>query len=294
MNINTIIGKKIKKRRQELGMSQKELSSDIGTQAQISKIEKGELNPSSSFLFNISQKLLVDMNYFFELNSANINIQNTHFNEIQNMLVQLKAQRNYTSIKYIVDKELEDKETHYSSYEKNYLLWHKGISNYYLTYNLKESIQILNELIVETTHNVLLNINIKTSIAIIYQEEKKYKQAYQLYKEALNQYSKAENLDDFQTKTKILFGLSQTLTYLEEYTESKKYCLEAINNCINENTLHFLPDSYYQLGNNLVKQNRIDEGIKYIKIALNFFEAQGNTYMVNLLEEKLVILNIPV
>lgn len=289
------IGSKIKKRRQEIGMSQTELSSDFGTQAQISKIEKGELNPSCPLLFKISQKLMVDMNYFFDLNPMNTDKKNNHFIEIQDMISQLKAQRNYVSIKYIVDKELGDKNKKLSLYEENYLLWHKGISNYHLTNNLEESLQLLNGLFLEeeTSSDVLLNINIKTSIANIYQNEKNYNKAYQLYTEILEKFTQVDNSNDFQTKLKILFGLSQTLTYLEEYTESKKFCLQAISICIKENTLHFLPDNYYQLGNNLVKQKRLEEGIKYIKTALTIYEIQGNTYMVNLLEEKLVILNVP-
>lgn len=282
------MGNNIKKRRLELGLTQKDLASDICTQAQISNIEKGVLNPSSLVLFEISKKLLVDMNYFFESNPSK---SSEHFNEIKDMLHQLKGQRNYPSIKYIVENELAVNGNRYSSLEHRYLLWHKGISLYYLTNNFKESVQLLEDLLVEesaaSASDKLLNINVKTSIAIIYQEEKEYEKAYQLYKEAWDQLEEIEEIDDFETKLKILFGLSQTLTYLGEFAASKSYSLQAISICVKRNTLYLLPDCYYQVGSNLVNLNRKEEGLKYIQTAMTLFEVQGNSNMVNIVKMKL-------
>ncbi len=277
------IGTNIRKRRLELGLTQKELASDICTQAQISNIEKGALNPSCLVLFELSKRLLVDMNYFFETDPVK---SNEHFIEIKNMIKQLKAQRNYASIKYIVDNELTVNANRYAPYEHRYLLWHKGISLYHLTNNFKESVRLLKDLLVEenTASDKLLNINVKTSIASIYQDEKNYDKAYQLYKEVWNQLEEMEGIDDFETELKILFGLSQTLTYLGEYNESKLYSLQAISICVKRNTLYMLPDSYYQTGNNLVKLNRKEEGLDYIQTAKTLFEVQGNTNMVNIVK----------
>lgn len=277
------IGTNIRKRRLELGLTQKELASDICTQAQISNIEKGALNPSSLVLFELSKRLLVDMNYFFETNPVK---SNEHFIEIKNMIKQLKAQRNYASIKYIVDNELTVNANRYAPYEHRYLLWHKGISLYHLTNNFEESVRLLKDLLVEenTASDKLLNINVKTSIATMYQSEKDYDKAYQLYKEVWNQLGEMEGIDDFETELKILFGLSQTLTYLGEYNESKSYSLQAISICVKRNTLYMLPDSYYQTGNNLVKLNRKEEGLSYIQTAKTLFEIQGNTNMVNIVK----------
>ncbi|WP_152658072.1 helix-turn-helix domain-containing protein [Oceanobacillus sp. CFH 90083] len=278
------IGANIKKRRRELGFTQQELASGICTQAQISNIEKGQLNPSCLVLFNISQKLLVDMNYFF---GSSPEKNNGHFNEIKNMINQLKEQRNYASIKYIAENELQQNTI--TSYEQRYLQWHQAISDYYLSNRLEESVQFLKELIVEDENDddILLNINIQISIAIMYQEERNYESALRLYEQALDELNKVKGFDDFYTELKLLFGLSQTLTYLGKYNDSKRYCLKAVSICTNKNTLHFLPDCYYQLGNNLIKLNQIEDGIKYIQIALTLFKIKENTTMVNTLNEKL-------
>ncbi|WP_157796587.1 helix-turn-helix domain-containing protein [Bacillus sp. FJAT-45037] len=280
------IGGNIKKRRLELGLTQKDLASGICTQAQISNIEKGSLNPSCTVLFEISKKLLVDMNYFFELNP---NKPSDHFNEIQNMIKQLKSQRNYTSIKYIVENELEVNRHRFSPYEQRFLLWNRGISVYYLSNNFEESIRLLEELIIESTTflDILQNINIKTSIAIIHQEEKLFSKAYDLFKEAWEQLLTLENIGDYQTEIKILFGLSQTLSYLEKYYESKVYCLKAISICVKKDTLYLLADSYYQVGYNLIKLNKKEEGLTNIQTALSIYKVQGNNNMINIVNEQL-------
>ncbi|WP_152657968.1 helix-turn-helix domain-containing protein [Oceanobacillus sp. CFH 90083] len=280
------IGSNVRKRRKELGLTQQDLASDICTQAQVSNIEKGALNPSSLVLFELSKKLLVDMNYFFESNPVK---SNKYFNEIKTMINQLKAQRNYTSIKYIVENELTVNINRYSSYEQRYLLWHKGIALYYLTNNFQESIEVLEKLLVEEKNvsDQLLNINVKTSIAIIYQTEKDYDKACQLYKDAWDQLKGIEEADDYETELKILFGLSQTLTYLKQYTESKSYSLLAISICVKRNTLYLLPDCYYQVGYNLIQLNRKEEGLHYIQTALTLYEIQGNTNLMNIVKERL-------
>jgi transcriptional regulator with XRE-family HTH domain len=61
------IGKTIKELRKFNGLSQTELSQGLCTQAQISKLENGTETPSSELLYFLSQRLGVDMNYFFDI-----------------------------------------------------------------------------------------------------------------------------------------------------------------------------------------------------------------------------------
>lgn len=58
------IGSVMRDLRKMAGLTQQELSRDICTQAQISKIENGEEYPSSITLYKISKRLGVDVNYF--------------------------------------------------------------------------------------------------------------------------------------------------------------------------------------------------------------------------------------
>lgn len=62
----TQIGKRIYLTRLAKGMSQQELAKGICSQPQISKIEKGEAQPSVPTLFRISERLGVNCYYFIE------------------------------------------------------------------------------------------------------------------------------------------------------------------------------------------------------------------------------------
>jgi transcriptional regulator with XRE-family HTH domain len=62
----TQIGKRIRIMRKAKGISQEELSKGICTQAQISKIEKGQAQPSVPTLFLISERLEVNCYYFVQ------------------------------------------------------------------------------------------------------------------------------------------------------------------------------------------------------------------------------------
>jgi transcriptional regulator with XRE-family HTH domain len=60
------IGKIIKTLRNSLNITQKQLGEHICTQAEISRIEKGNIMPYANTLFRIAERLGVDVNYFFE------------------------------------------------------------------------------------------------------------------------------------------------------------------------------------------------------------------------------------
>ena len=63
------IGNKLKQLRKQRGFTQKELANGICTQAMISNFEKGDSSPSSLVLFQLAERLQVDINDFFANNS---------------------------------------------------------------------------------------------------------------------------------------------------------------------------------------------------------------------------------
>jgi transcriptional regulator with XRE-family HTH domain len=63
----SIIGNKIKELRQVVDITQGELADGICTQALISRMEKGDIYPNATTLYQISKKLGVDVNYFVSI-----------------------------------------------------------------------------------------------------------------------------------------------------------------------------------------------------------------------------------
>jgi ribosome-binding protein aMBF1 (putative translation factor) len=68
----TQIGKRIHDVRKTKGISQEDLAKGICSQAQISKIEKGQSHPTVKTLFLISERLEVDCYYFVGATSSHI------------------------------------------------------------------------------------------------------------------------------------------------------------------------------------------------------------------------------
>jgi len=89
----SIIGKKIKELRQVVGITQGELGEGICTQALISRIEKGDIYPNATSLYQISKKLGVDVNYFFEIGTT------PRLDYIKEVERQLRQLRKNTDIK---------------------------------------------------------------------------------------------------------------------------------------------------------------------------------------------------
>ena len=62
---SNVVGKEIRRLRRSLGLTQKELCKNICDQSMLSKIEKGETFPSANILYQLSVRLKVSMEYFF-------------------------------------------------------------------------------------------------------------------------------------------------------------------------------------------------------------------------------------
>ena len=62
--MGTLLATRLKNRRKELKMSQRELAEGICKQGQISRLENGEFTPGADFLYALSKKLKVSMDYF--------------------------------------------------------------------------------------------------------------------------------------------------------------------------------------------------------------------------------------
>jgi transcriptional regulator with XRE-family HTH domain len=119
-----VIGKKIKELRKVVGLTQGELAEGICTQALVSRIEKGDIYPSATALFQISVKLGVDVNYFFEIGTTP---RLDYVQEVEKQLKTLRVNRKFEDMMDLVRAE-EKNPLFYKDNEKTQLLyWHKGI-----------------------------------------------------------------------------------------------------------------------------------------------------------------------
>lgn len=80
--MSTLLASRIKNRRKELKMSQKELAEGICKQGQISRLENGEYIPGSVLLYELSRKLKVSMDYFFLMSKFQVKVTNSTISKV--------------------------------------------------------------------------------------------------------------------------------------------------------------------------------------------------------------------
>jgi transcriptional regulator with XRE-family HTH domain len=285
MNFSAI-GDKIKELRKLMGLSQSELAHGICTQAQISKIEKGDVFPYASTLYLISQRLGVDVNYFFDIGTT------PRIDYVQEVSRQLKlARRNleYEEIYQIV--KTEEKNALFLQNRKNLqlLLWHKGIYEYHLNKNVSKAFKLLDDAI-QLTHDKVWSereIEISLSKGIILFEEGNLDDALSIYEPAKEQLKLLPYLQDDTIKSRLYYNLARTLTRLGKLDQSIRYCKQAIDYCIDRDNLYLLGELHYHVGYNYELKKQIHIAKSYMEKALIIFELQMDEKYIQFIKKKI-------
>ncbi|PLT35827.1 helix-turn-helix domain-containing protein [Bacillus sp. V5-8f] len=284
----SIIGQKIKELRKQIGLSQGELAKGICTQAQISKIEKGDVYPYASTLYLISQRLGVDVNYFFDIGMT------PRLDYVQEVETQLKTARknmNYLEIEQIVKSE--ENNPLFKQNKRNYqlLLWHKGIYQYMVYKMTGQAIQTLEGAIALTQPTEKIHsereIEILLSIGSIYFEEKDYGKAIETYSSCNNYLSLLPYLSDSTVKTHIYYNMARTLTRVKRYAESVLRCEEAIKWCIAKSSLFLLGELHYHIGYNFELLGDFHSAKENMLKARLIFELQKDDRFITFINKKL-------
>ncbi|WP_430508164.1 helix-turn-helix domain-containing protein [Rossellomorea marisflavi] len=281
------VGKKIKELRKNSGLSQEELSEGVCTQAQISKIEKGLVFPYASTLYQISQKLGVDVNYFFDIGTT------PRLDYVQEVFEQLQIMRRTYRFREMIDiVKAEETNPLFTQNKKNLqlLLWHKGIYLYEVEHKKDEAIEILNQAvhITDLKGKVMQEreIEILLTMATIYFKED-INSALSLYEEVIRHLQVLPHLNDYTIKTKLYYNMARVLTRLNRLNESNGYCDEAIKWCLKKDSIFLLGQIHYQKGYNLELDNQLESARKYMEKALIVFEIQEDYKTVDFVREKI-------
>jgi transcriptional regulator with XRE-family HTH domain len=281
------VGQKIKDLRKEMGISQGELAQGICTQAQISKIEKGDVYPYASTLYLISQKLGVDVNYFFDIGMTP---RLDYVQEVFHQLNLARRNRKYNEIRQIV--KAEENNPLFTQNKRNYqiLLWHKGICEYEMTKDYEKAIDYIEEAISysQTTEKRYSEREIECllSIAVIYFEEKMYEQALNVNKDALKYLNTLPYVADKNIKSHLNYNIARILTRLGKYDQSMDYCSKGIKWCIQQSQLFLLGEMHYHLGYNLELKEKYAEAKLYMDKAHNIFEVTNEPHFCAFIKDK--------
>ncbi|KPL59319.1 helix-turn-helix domain-containing protein [Rossellomorea vietnamensis] len=281
------VGNKIKELRKTSGLSQEELSQGICTQAQISKIEKGDVYPYASTLYQISQKLGVDVNYFFDIGTTP---RLDYFQEVFQQLQILRRNGKYEEMMDIVKAELDNPLFSQNNKNLQLLLWHKGIYLYEVKKDLSKSVDTLKEAIhlTHTKGKILLEreLEIFLTLGAIYFKEDINK-ALEVFEEVKDHLQLLPHLNDYTIKTRHYYHITRVLTRLNRQEESNKYCEDGIKWCLQKDSLFLLGELHYQIGYNMELMNKPEEAVRYMKKAIVVFDLQQDCKHIQFIENRI-------
>ncbi len=285
----SIIGKKIKELRKTVGLTQGELADGICTQALISRIEKGDVDPNATSLYQISKKLGVDVNYFFEIGTTP---RLDYLKEVERQLRKLRKKHRYKEMIEMVRAE-ENNPLFKEKENLQLLYWHKGIYIFEVENKWEEAFPLLNKALFLTADSKKAlserEMEILLTMGGFYVGIEDYSAALNYYDQVKNAIQLTGQLNDKSIKTRLLYNVARTLTRLGRYKDSIDSCKEGIRWCIEEEHLYGLAQLHYHMGYNLELEENLEEAMIYIEKSIFLFELIGNnehmTFLMNKKEQ---------
>ncbi len=291
------IGEKIKNRRLEINLSQKELAKDICSQAEISRIESDATIPNSQVLFNICNRLNVTMNYFYFPNNID-NIDSKYIYE------DLLNKKDYQTLYLLTKDKLKNR---LSKFEFLYFTWLNSMCTFYCTNNNEKPLQNMTSILKAFKNDFITTINenglkhqeiqdplflarIYYSLGILYQSTNNSHVAKRHFKSAL------QIIKNYDINERIVSNLYYSLASI--YYNEKKYikCIESANigivACIKYDTFYNYEYFCYIIVESKNKLNDINnEDINLLQTAHMLAKQKADNNLIKSIKSLKLILN---
>ncbi|MGT2755787.1 helix-turn-helix domain-containing protein [Streptococcus ovuberis] len=242
-----LLASRIKNRRKELKLSQKELADGICKQGQISRLENGEYTPGSELLYQLAKKLNVSMDYFFDEHISDESVELIEFKKISKNFIN---HRNYESLKYIY--ELEKGKSHRLSLsDKIYLEWVGALVDFYFFQKREEAMENLEEILKSLTKIDINYLQISNTLFNFYYDTENLVR-FDRIKEDLNEQITKLSLDkieELELSIKFNYNLSRYYWLQKNIDLAIKQVTATIRLCQEYRTSYLLADLFLLLGN---------------------------------------------
>ncbi|MEW4327926.1 helix-turn-helix domain-containing protein [Rossellomorea marisflavi] len=284
----SIIGKKIRELRKAIGITQGELADGICTQALVSRMEKGDIYPSATVLYRISQKLGVDVNYFFEIGSTE---RFDYIKNVERLLNNYRFKLQYDELIELVRKEEKNPIFINHKENKQLLEWNKAIYIAEVENDKDRAISVLLDAYQLTADQKRAmserEMRLQLSLGNFLSLQDKYEEALAVYERVQDVLGPNPYLQDKSIQTRIYYHTARILTRLGRYDESMEYCKKGLKWTIGEERLFGIADLFYQIGFNLEMKGELEASLPYFQKARNYFHIQKNTKFVEFIDGKI-------
>lgn len=271
------LGHEVKILRKKRGFSQKELSSGICSQAQISKIEKGDVYPLAPTLYEVANRLGVDINYFFE---RALMERLDYIEEVYYQIRQAINKYEYGKVKEIIRIEVKSPIYNKHLNFRQFIMWHNGICTYHVDQNVEKSLNLLDQAF-NLSHTKKYyserEIEILNSKGVIFLLTERYLEAIELYQVLLLEHGKLKSEKDPTIAIRLYYNLAKSLNKNKNFDESIKVGEQGIKYCVNKNSMYLLGHLYFQIGFNYFQMELKKESNYYFSKAHTIFDLQNKS-----------------
>ena len=245
--MGTLLATRLKNRRKELKLSQRELAEGICKQGQISRLESGEFTPGADFLHALAKKLKVSMDYFFDDQIVGEVDELAEFKKLAHTFI---INRNYESLKYIY--ELENVKSHRLSLaDKFYMEWIKSLIDFYFYGQQEEAVERLEKVLSQLSISDMNYLQISNTLFNFYYDigdltrfdEIRKTLEYQVNQLNLNTLEELELFINFN------YNVCRYLWLQNNIEEAITKITATIKQCQAYRTTYLLADLYLLMGN---------------------------------------------
>ena len=275
--MGTLLATRLKNRRKELKMSQRELAEGICKQGQISRLENGEFTPGADFLYALSKKLKVSIDYFF---NEQIVEEIDELSEFKKLAQTFITNRNYESLKYIY--ELESVKVHrLSLVNKFYMEWIKSLIDFYFYGQKEEAVARLEKVLSQLSVTDLTYLQVANTLFNFYydiEDLESFNEIREKLECQVNQL-KLNTIEELNLSIKFNYNVCRYLWLQNNTEEAITKITDTIKQCKMYRTTYLLADLYVLMGN-VSKNFSSKVAVKdYFETAYFLYKLEGNMSM---------------
>lgn len=265
------VGELIRKRRKNLNMTQGELAENVCTQAMISKIERGDLEPNGNLIEKLARKLRVTVSYFYGEESTY-----SQDNFLINLKKMIHEELNHSHMDRVdmlmeTNKDLIKLAT---ALEDIYFFeWVSGSLYFFKDRNSKQAIETLESIPLEKIKQTDLAINITNSLGSIYSHISEPEIALGYFEKANLMQHKQTSID---TSAKLIYNLAFSLKENKQFRRALAVTQQGIDIIVEQHSLLSLGKLYWLKGILFSYFKEYEESIEAYKTALIIFKMEKN------------------
>ena len=272
-----LLATRLKNKRKELKLSQKELAEGICEQGQISRMEQGKYSPGSELLFQLSKRLKVSMDYFFEDTEVSSLENIDKFKELSKKFLD---EREYESLHYIYELE-KSKRTRLSAKDQIYLDWIDTLVQFCYLNHQTGAVAKLEKILLSLKKSDFYYLQLGNTLANFY---------FDMGQEDNLQSLSVHHLEQLELMIKFRYNYCRYLWLNERTSEAIAEITETIAICKRYNSSYRLADLYCLLGNISESFAERDRILGFYQVSYQLYKHEENQRMMLEIEKEMKLL----